>query len=61
MYQKAYHIISGTIFGIVAVLHLLRLIFHSELMISSHVIPMWLSYGGFIAAGFLSIWSFKSI
>jgi hypothetical protein len=57
--MKLYHIISGTLFGLVAVLHLLRIINQWPLLIGTWSAPMSLSWLGFIVTGCLSIWSFR--
>lgn len=49
-------IIAGIIFGIVALMHLLRLIFKAEVIIAGKKIPMWVSIAGFIIPFILSIW-----
>lgn len=51
-------IVAGIIFGIVSLMHLLRLIFKSEVIIAGKTIPMWVSVIGFILPLLLSIWMF---
>jgi len=51
-------ITSGTVFAIVALVHLLRLWYRSEIVISGRVMPMWTSVAGFILPLLLSIWLF---
>ncbi|OFY49424.1 MAG: hypothetical protein A2W85_06155 [Bacteroidetes bacterium GWF2_41_31] len=46
--------ISGTIFGIVSVLHLLRVVSVVSVTIGGWQLPMWVNMMGFLAAGFLS-------
>ncbi|MCX5711713.1 MAG: hypothetical protein NTY47_01400 [Candidatus Omnitrophica bacterium] len=48
--------ISGVIFGLVALLHLARLIFRVEIIAGGVSIPMWLSAVGFVVAGGLTVW-----
>lgn len=50
--------VAGVIFGLVALAHLLRLIYHSQVVISGHTLPMEVSYIGFVIALGLSIWMF---
>ncbi len=58
---RPYLFISGTIFGIVALGHLIRIIKHSPVMFGAWSVPMSGSWIGLINAGSLSLWAFKSI
>ncbi|PIQ34326.1 MAG: hypothetical protein COW63_03950 [Bacteroidetes bacterium CG18_big_fil_WC_8_21_14_2_50_41_14] len=46
--------ISGTIFSIVSVLHLLRVVSDVSVTIGDWQLPLWVSMMGFLATGFLS-------
>jgi hypothetical protein len=48
--------IAGAIFGIVAVLHLLRLITGVTVMIGDWTLPMWVNMLGLIGAAVLCFW-----
>ena len=61
MSRKLYLIISGTIFGLVALLHLARVVFHWQAQVGAWVVPFWLSWGGLVGAGILSIWAFRQV
>ena len=50
--------VCGSIFLIVAALHLVRLIYKVEITAAGHVIPLWMSAAGFPAALGLAGWSF---
>ena len=54
--------ISGTIFGIVALLHLLRLFTKVPVVIGCWSMPLWVNYFGFIGAAFLCgfLWKISS-
>lgn len=52
--------VSGIVFAIVAVMHLLRIIFNSEIIISGYVVSMQFSIVGAIVALCLSIWMFMA-
>ncbi|MEO7047569.1 MAG: hypothetical protein ABI091_19885 [Ferruginibacter sp.] len=62
MYMNAYPalLVAGTLFGIVALMHVLRLFYRTEIIIGGKVIPMWLSIIGFILPLGLSIWMFMA-
>ncbi len=48
--------VAGTIFGIVAILHLLRIITCVPVVISNWDMPLWFNWMGLIGAGFLCGW-----
>ncbi|MBS3102358.1 hypothetical protein J4458_02840 [Candidatus Woesearchaeota archaeon] len=51
--------LAAVIFGIVALLHLLRAVLGWDLRIAGWHVPVYFSYLGFAVAGFLSLWMFK--
>ncbi len=53
--MKPFTTIAIVIFSLVAVLHVLRLIFGWQAVIDGLVIPMWASVVGLIIAGWLAI------
>ena len=59
MYRKPYLIISGSIFLFVALLHIARILFSVLVQIDAWIVPLWLSWGGFFAAGALSLWAYR--
>jgi len=59
--MKPYHLVSGIIFGLVALMHLLRLINQWPLILGPWSAPMSISWIGLIVTGCLSIWSFRLI
>ena len=52
--------IGGTIFGIIAILHLLRIVTKATVIIAGWILPLWVSYIGVIVAGFLCGWMWLS-
>ncbi len=57
MCSKCYLLISGVIFGLVAVLHLLRLIYHTPIQAGTlGAVPMWVSWAGLVVAAILCVW-----
>jgi hypothetical protein len=46
--------IAATIFALLALLHIYRVITHFQIVLGSHVIPLWCSYVGIIVPAFLS-------
>ena len=54
MTAKTYVGVAACIFALVALLHLLRIVFGWSIVIGSWNVPMWLSWIGLIIAGGLS-------
>jgi hypothetical protein len=51
--------VAGLIFGVVAILHLIRLLLSVPVLISDYSLPVWVSYVGFVVTAFLSAWFWK--
>lgn len=54
---RLYLIVSGSIFFLVAVLHLFRLIHHWQMVVGSYVVPHAVSVVGFPAATAYAAWA----
>ena len=48
--------IAGSIFGVVAIAHLLRIITGIPVLIGEFLLPLWLNWMGLIATAILCIW-----
>lgn len=57
--QKMYIKLTGFIFSVVAVLHLLRLIFRWDVILGDWEVPIWISFVGVLGGGFLAYMGFK--
>jgi hypothetical protein len=57
--MKPASLIAAVIFGIIAIAHLLRFAFHTEVIVGGTVIPMWISALGCVVAAVLSILVFR--
>ena len=55
--MKAYLIVTRTLFALIALFHLARILTHSSAVIGGWVAPLWVSGLGFVVAGTLSVWS----
>ena len=53
--------VSGVIFSLIALLHLLRLVMGWGMLIGTFAVPLWWSGAGLIIFGLLAGWMFKSI
>ena len=56
--QRAFNLAAGSIFLIVAFLHVLRLLFGWHASIGGWIVPMWISWIGVLLAGFLAVTAF---
>lgn len=56
--ERLFHNIAGTIFALVALLHLSRIIFGWQFVLGSWEVPYWLNGLGTIVTGFLAYTSF---
>ena len=59
MSDKAYFGVSGTVFGLVAVAHLVRVVYQMPLHVGDWTFPVWASWGSFVVASALSVWAFR--
>lgn len=57
--ERSYLLVAGTIFGVVALAHLMRIFLNADLVIMEYEIPHWLSWVGVTATTYLSYMSFK--
>ena len=48
--------VAGTIFGIVAGLHLLRVVTGASMVIAGWMLPIWVNVLGFAGSGLLCVW-----
>ncbi|WP_284244153.1 hypothetical protein [Thalassotalea insulae] len=61
MNSKCYYLVSGTLFALVALAHLLRIIFNLTISINDTLIPMWISGIGCIIPALLAVWAFRLV
>jgi protein-S-isoprenylcysteine O-methyltransferase Ste14 len=59
--MNLYSKIALVLFGLIALLHVLRLVFSVEIIISNFLVPQWVSYGGFLIFLFLFIGMWNEI
>jgi len=59
MNQKAFSIVAGVIFAVVALFHLVRIYMDWPVMIADWSVPKWVSWFGLIVAGGLAIFGFR--
>lgn len=57
--ERVYLLVAGTVFGVVAVAHLMRIFFGADLTIGGWQAPLWLSWLGTAITAYLSYMSFR--
>lgn len=60
MSKRVALIIAGTVFAIVAIVHVLRIFYAISVIVASYTLPMWASWVGLFVALILSILMFKA-
>jgi hypothetical protein len=51
--------VAASIFGLVCLGHLWRLVRHVDVRLGAYDVPMWLSIAGVLIAGGLSLWLWR--
>lgn len=59
MTRKKYCVVSGVLFSLVALAHVLRLVYGVTVQVDEFVVPMFVSWVGFIVPAALSVWAFR--
>ena len=59
MNRSTFSLLAGIIFLIVAVAHVLRLVFKWEVIVTGWQVPMWVSVVAFVIAAYLAYESFQ--
>ncbi len=59
MGHKKYCIVSGVVFSLVALAHLLRMVYGMSVQIDEYAVPMSVSWVAFIVTAALVVWAFR--
>lgn len=59
MGRKAYLIISGSIFGLISIMHMVRLINRWTFQLGDWTFPVWISWFGLFISGTLCLWAYR--
>jgi hypothetical protein len=59
MGSKGYCLVSGVLFSLVALAHLLRIVYGLSIQVDDAAIPMVVSWVGLIVPAGLAIWAFR--
>ena len=57
--MRNYLRVSGTLFGLVALGHLLRLLYRLPAVVGQWVVPLWVSAIGVLLPAALALWAFR--
>jgi hypothetical protein len=57
--MRGYLQISGVIFGVIGLLHVVRLLLDWPAQVAGWAVPLWISWVAILAAGTLSFWAFR--
>ena len=59
MGHKEYCVVSGVLFALVALAHLLRIVYGMSIIVDDFVVPMLVSWIGLVVPGALALWAFR--
>lgn len=59
MSENRYFVVSGVLFSLVAIAHLLRIVFGMPVYVDEYAVPMLFSWIGFIVPAALAFWAFR--
>ncbi len=60
MGRNEYCTVSGVVFVLVALAHLLRVVAGMSVQIDDYVVPMYISWVAFVLAAALAAWAFRT-
>lgn len=58
--RDTYRLVSGVIFGVVAIIQAIRAFNQWPVQIGPYAVPVSFSWGAFLVAGALCVWAFTS-
>ena len=59
MSRRSYALVTGIVFLVIAILHLLRVIFGWKAVIGGWSMPIWVSWVALVVAGYLAYEGFR--
>lgn len=59
MGYRQYCVVSGVLFALVALAHLLRIVNDIPVLVDEYDVPMLVSWIGFVVPGALAFWAFR--
>lgn len=61
MATQQYCLVSGILFSLVSIAHLLRIVYGLPIVVDDYAVPMVFSWIGFIIPALLAAWAFRNI
>ena len=58
--RDTYRLVSGIIFGVVAIIQIIRAVSEWPVQIGPYAIPVWFSWVAFVVAGALCVTAFRT-
>ena len=58
--SSRYPVVSGVVFGLIALAQLLRAVNHVPIQVGGTEIPVWASWAAVVLVGGMSVWAFAS-
>ena len=58
--MRTYEKVSGLLFGLLAIVQLVRLLFRWPVQVASVSVPLWVSAVAVVIAGALALWAFRT-
>ncbi len=59
MAYKKYCVVSGALFALVALAHLLRIAYGMTMQVDEYAVPMFVSWVALVVPAALSVWAFR--
>jgi hypothetical protein len=59
--MRTYMVISGAVFGAVALAHAIRLLLAWPAQVAGWEVPIWISWIAVFGAGMLCVWAFRLV
>jgi hypothetical protein len=59
--MRAYVLISGAVFGAVALVHVIKLFLDWPVQVAGWVLPIWVSWIAILAGGTLCVWAVRLV
>jgi len=59
--MRMYIQVTGAVFGVMALVHVIRLILNWPAQVAGWVVPIWLSWVAILVAGALCVWAFRLV
>lgn len=59
MSQRTFSLVAGVVFGLIALGHVLRIIFRWSIVIQGFSVPMWASWLAVVVIGYLAYEGFR--